>query len=436
MIKKLTDFFKNGLWREPPASRNALIKIMIRQLRSITVAVNGFSKDKVGLRASALTLYTLLSVVPILAMALGITKGFGLDLVFKDYLKEHLSHHQEVVNEVIRFADNMLANLQGGFIAGIGFIMLIWAVIKILGNIEAAFNHIWRIEKSRDFLHKITNYLSLAIIAPVFIVVSSSMKVKLILDYIENTVIISYFAPVIRIGFWSLSYSLIWFLFVLLYLVLTNTRIKIQSAAYGGVIAGTLFHLLQWSYFMLQGYFSGYGAIYGSFAALPLFLIWLQYSWLIVLWGAELAFAHQYQDLLTREKNTTGMSLYDKRLLALLVCREVVLNFENAVSAETAAQIAGKIKAPLGLINECIDWLHSAGIFTEIVSKNGAESTYQPALPTDRLSAGLVIDKLDKTGRDRSLYKYSEVSKTLSDIISSFYEDVKTSPNNKLLREL
>jgi membrane protein len=436
MIKKIVLFLKNDVWQASLENKNHGIKFLIKQLRNLMFAIRGFSKDDVQLRASALTLYSLLSIVPVLAMVFGIAKGFGFDQFLQDYLNENLSQHQAILNEAINFANKMLARIKGGVIAGVGLVVLIWSVMNIMGNIEGSFNHIWKIKKPRDFSRKISDYISLVVIAPILVLVSSSLKMSMVNDFFKSTLFISYLGPLIKIGFWLLSFSIIWVVFTLLYIVLPNTKVKFRSAVYGGIIAGTTFHILQWLYFSFQGLLSGYGAIYGSFAALPLFLIWLQYSWLIVLWGAELSFANQNVENYAFKKDIAHISKYNLRLLALLICREIVKTFANAIPAKTAAEIAENIKVPVRLVRDIIGELQSAGILSETASSTGVELAYQPAIDISHISACFVIDKLDKQGHDRLHPIETKEYETLSDIMKTFYDDLNKSPKNKLLKDI
>ena len=436
MYKKLIDFFEKDIWKISLKGKNNWLKVLIKQLRIFMLAIRGFSEDKVQLRASALTFYSLLSIVPILAMVFGIAKGFGFDSFLQDYLKENLSQHQDVLNEAMQFADKMLGRIKGGFIASAGLIVLIWSVMKVLGNIENSFNNIWQIKKSRGISRKISDYVSLVVIAPILVFVSSSFTVSQVNDFFNNTFIISYIGPVINFFVWFLSFSLIWFVFTLLYIVLPNTKVKFSSAFIGGIIAGTMFHLLQWAYVKFQVYLSGYGAIYGSFAALPLFLMWLQYSWLIVLFGAEVAFANQNVENYEYETDSLYISNYNRKLLALLICRLIVKNFSNSMPPKTANEIAEILDVPIRLVREIIYELQDTGILSETTTSNIKELAYQPATDPANITVSYVISKLDKRGHDRIHAGDSKELKVISEIVNTFYDDLQKSEKNKLLKEL
>jgi membrane protein len=294
--RELHKFLSEDLWRirldEQPPRRSLWIKL----LRVITLSVKGFDKDKCTLRASALTFYTLLSIVPILAMAFGIAKGFGFDHILEERVRQQFHGHEEVVAQAITFARNMLDNTKGGLIAGIGVVFLFWAVIKVLGNMERSFNEIWGIKKHRSWTRKFSDYLSFMLIAPVLFIMAGSMTVA-VSSQVKNILLthsyLAYIAEPILLLLKILPFGLLWGLFAFVYFFLPNGKVNVRSALLGGILAGTIYQIVQWAYITFQVGINRYNAIYGSFAALPLFLIWLQLSWLILLYGAEVSFAHQ-----------------------------------------------------------------------------------------------------------------------------------------------
>ena len=436
MLKKVREFLEKDIWHLSFKGKHRGFRWVIQQIRIFLLASRGFAKDNVQLRASALTFYTLLSIVPVLAMIFGIAKGFGFKEYLQTALEQNLSGQQAVLKEVMVFADKMLANVKGGFIAGTGLVVLIWTVMNLLGNIENSFNNIWQIKKSRGLSRKLSDYISLIVIAPILVFLSSGFTVSQINDYFNDTFIISYIGPIIKFVVWFLSFSIIWFVFTLLYIIMPNTKVKFGSAFVGGVIAGTLFHILQWAYVKLQVYLSSYGVIYGSFAALPLFLMWLQYSWLIVLLGAEIAFASQNVENYEFETDTMHISNYNRRLLSLLITHHIIKNFAHAIPAKTASEIAEILDVPIRLVREIIYELQEAGILSETNTKNVKELAYQPAIDPANLSVSFIINQLDKRGHDKIHAGDTRELQAITDIMNAFYDDLNKSAKNKNLKEL
>ena len=176
-IAKVVDFLKIGMWRIRSDRLPRSKSILLRQLRIVALAFRGFGEDKCQLRASALTFYSLLSIVPMAAMAFGIAKGFGFENKLETILLEKFPGQEEVIGRVIEFAQSFLQNTQGGVIAGIGVAVLFWTVIKVLGNIENSFNDIWGVKRARPMGRKLSDYLSIMLICPILLIMSSSMTV-------------------------------------------------------------------------------------------------------------------------------------------------------------------------------------------------------------------------------------------------------------------
>ena len=435
MLKRIKEFLEKEVWRMRLKGRPASKIFFIKQLRIFLLAFRGFTEDKVQLRASALTFYSLLSIVPVLALIFGIAKGFGFEENLKTALQENLAEHKEILTETIKFAERMLKNIKGGFIAGTGLIVLIWSVMKVLGNIENAFNNIWQIKKSRGISRKLSDYLSLVVIAPILVFISSGFAITQEHAIMQGTVL-GYLGPILKIIVGILSFTLIWFVFTLLYIIMPNTKVNFKAAFPGGIIAGSMFQLLQWAYVSFQSLLSGYGTIYGSFAALPLFLMWMQFSWLIVLFGAEIAFAYQNVENYEFETDTMNISNHYKRILSLFIARLIIKNFTGGIPAMTANEISHKLDIPVRIVRDIIYELYEAKILSETVTENVKEIAYQPAQDTGRLSLSYVIKSLDNRGIESFPLDHTAELKSIFDIMNSFSEELEKSAKNVLLKDL
>lgn len=440
MINKIKELFVKEVWRKPLNEHSPRRMFLIKQIRIFSLALQGFTKDRVGIRASALTYYSLLSIVPIAAMVFGIAKGFGFEKRLELELKDALAGQDAVYEWLLTFVERYLSNIQGGLIAGIGLVVLIWSVMKLLSNIEASFNDIWQIKKSRMISRKLSDYISLVVIAPILVFVSSSATIflsKQIETSEEVIPLISYLGTFFGI---ILSYVvpllLIWLVFTLLYIIMPNTKVDFKSAFIGGIIAGTSFQLLQWGYINFQSLLSGYGRIYGSFAALPLFLMWLQLSWLIVLLGAEVAFSNQNIGHYLAESETYNISYHLKRVVSILLIRKIALNFKNSVPPMTAEELANELNLPIRLIRDILYELLEVGIISETVTKNVKESAYQPARDTNLLTISYITDLLDKRGNDNLSAEITPDQKKILSIFDGLFKEAESSKLNKLITEI
>jgi membrane protein len=439
VIKKINDFFSTEIWRIRADKLPKSKSFFLRQLRIIVLAWRGFDEDKCKLRASALTFYSLLSIVPIVAMAFGIAKGFGFEKKLEVVLLEKFPGQEEVIGRVILFAQSFLQNTQGGLIAGIGIAVLFWTVIKVLGNIETSFNDIWGIKHGRSFGRKFSDYMSVMLICPILLIMSSSMtvlitsQVALILDKIA---ILGALAPLIMFSLKFLPYLFLWILFTFFYAFMPNTKVLIRSAFLGGVVAGTIYQLTQWAYITFQIGASKYGAIYGSFAALPLFLVWLQVSWLIVLFGAEISFAEQNVETYEFEPDSLKVSGAFKRLLALRITHLCVKNFFKAKTPWTAAQIAHRLEIPVRLVRQILFELTECGVLVEVRFSDLNEVAYQPAKDIEHLTIQEVLETLDTHGISDIPVESSDELRKLEESLKLFAERNKKSEANLLLKNL
>ena len=446
MRKKIEHFFTYKLWSIPLANQIGRQKIWLKLLRVLALAFRGFKEDKISLRASALTVFSLMAIVPVVAMAFGIAKGFGLKKYIdqlKLYLEENLlanvESQQEIIDQIFEFANSFLANTKGGLIAGVGLVILLWSVLKVFSNIESSFNAVWQIRKSRTWLRKFSDYFSLMLIGPILVVISSSATIFVITRMEEiatNMEVISFMEPVLLFLIRLIPYALIWLLFTFLYMFMPNTKVKFRSALIGGIVAGSIFAVTQWLYIHFQIGVSKYNAIYGSFAALPLFIIWLRISWFIVLLGAEIAFADQNLEQYEFETDIENISNYSKKILALIISHLLIHNFTNAGKPITAEQISQKLKIPMRLVRKILYELVECRILSEIISPDTKERAYQPGQDVDNLSIAYVLNKLDHLGKDRILAINGKEQEKIKEIVDGFAETMKETEATKLLKEI
>ncbi|HPN83806.1 MAG TPA: YihY/virulence factor BrkB family protein, partial [Victivallales bacterium] len=274
-MKKLISFLKDDIWRIPTRKIDKRRSFFINQIRTLILSARGFEEDKCLLRASALTFYTLLSIVPVVAMAFGIAKGFGMEVLLERQLSERFQGHEEVLSRVMEFSRKLLETANGGIIAGLGVVILIWTVIKLIGNVESSFNDIWGIKEGRSIGRKFSDYLAMMMICPILLALSGSVTIFIATYLNKLTDFLEFYGLVklsVNLTARTLPVLVIWVLFSFIYAFLPNTRVKIRSAIFAGLVAGILYQITQSVYIGCQFSLSKYNAIYGSLAALPFFL--------------------------------------------------------------------------------------------------------------------------------------------------------------------
>lgn len=402
-----------------------------RILRALYDAARGFIEDDCYAKASALTYYTLLSIVPILAILFGIAKGFGFENTLKQEIMYQFSDQQELMDKMIQFAYSWLQNAQGGVIAGIGTIALLWSVLGLLNNIETSLNAIWKTPSSRSYSRKISDYLATIVICPIFFVTSSSITVYLITQITQtahSNIIVEAVSPLLLSILKLSPFFLSWTLFTFIYLFMPYVKVYLRSALIAGIIGGTVFQFWQWIYIKFQVGASSYGAIYGSFAALPLFLIWLQASWIILLAGAELAFEIE-NDLFVPFRHLIPIS---SKAVALLVTFRCIEAFVKGQPPQTDQSLAQELGISLNHLHVILEALQKEHILSA-VSFRDKTIGYQPAQAIESLTFTKVCDAIDKNNELLASVKESKALDKIQNYLAQTNTLIEKAPNNQPL---
>ncbi|WP_101261065.1 YihY/virulence factor BrkB family protein [Labilibaculum filiforme] len=438
-IDIIMNFLSRGVWNMRLKELSGPRYFLIRQLRIYLLAIKGFYEDKCQLRASALTFYSVLSVVPVLAMGFGIAKGFDLEKKLEKELIANLSGQEEVLNWLIEFANKMLLNTKGSLIAGLGFVILFWSVLKVLANIEESFNDVWRIKKGRTWGRRFSDYTAIMIFAPILLIGSSGATVFLktmIKQVTQGNTLLESVGPYLSFLINLTPYFLVWTLFTMLYTFMPNTHVKFKSSLLAGIIAGTIYQLFQILYIEFQGMVTTYNAVYGSFAALPLFLMWLQMSWLVVLLGAEISFAEQNVENYEFETETSEITYDYKRLLSLYVLHLIIHNFKKDEIPMLSQDISHRLQMPIRLVREILFDLTNAGLVAELVTDTDKQMAYQPAFDINGMTVNKVIDILENTGSEKIPVLETQTYKELKSILKDYRNSVSSDQKETLLKDI
>jgi membrane protein len=292
-------FFRKDLWETQNNN------FFYRALRIAIASVQGFIEDKGFDKASTLTFYFLLSLIPLVAISFGIAQGLGFEDKFEEQVKSQLLQSQpQVAEKILEFSNATLRTTRGGIIAAFGIVVLVWTVLRMIGNIESFFDDIWRAKKTRTLWEQVKSYVPMILLFPIFLVGSSSILVYMsttATSIIESVKFLSFLGPFVKYLFQLISYLVSWAFLSFIYIYLPNTKVSWKAGMIAGIITGLIYVIWQWIYVTFQVNAASYGAIYGSFAAIPLFLIWLNYSWLIIIFGAELTYHIQNEPMVNKK---------------------------------------------------------------------------------------------------------------------------------------
>lgn len=435
----LPKYIHDYIWNVRLEDRNAMTAFFLKQVRIILIVLRNYAKDNLQLQAAGLTFYTLLSVVPLVALAFAVAKGFGFQEALEAQLTAAFSGHEEVVDQVMTFSGRMLENTKGGLLAGIGVVILLWTVMRLLVRIEMSFNDIWKVAKGRTWLRRFTEYFSIMLFAPVIVILAGSITV-VISQELENLIagydFLLSVGPVLHFGIKMIPYTLIWLLFTFVYMVMPNTKVKFGSALIAGIIAGTSFQLLEWGYINFQVGVSKYNAIYGSFAALPLFLIWVNISWLMTLIGAEIAYANQYVSEIENEIDGDRLSNSQRHVIALMLMKRIATAFDRGDEPYSAQDLSGAMDLPYGVTSRILDLMVEAKLLSEIEHSNKEASSYLPHKSTEKLFVDDIMKAIDLVG-------FTEIPRLKDSDYNEYFlkynalrEAMNDAPQNLLVREL
>lgn len=404
-------------------------------LRVMSAAVYGFLKDDCYTKASALTFYTLQSIVPFLAAAIGIAKGFGFNDNLEQILLSTFSEQKEIFTHAFQIADSMLSDIRGGVIAGFGILFLFWTNINLLGYIEDALNQIWKIKIERNFIQKLKDYLAIIILCPIILVASSGLTV-FFRAKISELHSVSLLAPFSDAGLWLFKLVptlLSCLLFFLLYFLMPNTKISFWPRFIASIIAGIAFQFWQYIFIALQIKIFNYNAVYGSFALLPLFLIWLQVSWLIALAGAEIS-SHIENDVFFDLKDFKGkIETINKKQLGLLIIYYCTKTFYDHTPPMSVVQISQTLKVPLSVTQDVIDLFMHEGILTPIKIKETIIG-YHPLYDPSRFTIKTICDIIDRSSDVRIVSESTEPLKKIIELLNAFENSSENSQANLDLR--
>lgn len=428
-LSDIITFFTDTVFRKGAGEyRNPVARWAVRQYKLLFYTVQGLSSHGTMVRSAALTFYTLMSLVPVVALVFAVVKGFGLAEGLEQNLYEVLPQSPEVIDYVVGFAQKALARTQGGWVALVGVLTLFWAVIKVFGSIEDAFNNIWEVRSTRSAARKYGDYIAVVVVAPILWVISSSMG-----NYAAEILGVAG-SPALEVLSRAGSLVVAWVMFTFIYVVLPSTKVRFTAALTAGVVAGTAFVLFQWGYVYLQRWMTSYNAIYGSFAALPLFLLWMQISWEILLLGGELSFAYQNVARFDEGRESLLVSYDCRRKLMVGVMVLVSRAFRDGRGAVSFSEIRDRLDVPTRIMNNILYTLVQARMLNEIRTEGtDYDLEYAPARDISTLRVYDILSAVDSHGfgRDtidmrsnRELRRCAEVVERLKDVTRASAENV------------
>lgn len=374
----LVRFLRHDLWHVQRHNTTALAYCCCSLLKKLLLAVEFFTTRRVIDMAAALTYSTLLALVPILAVVFGVARGFGYNKYIEVWFRELLSSQPQAADAIINFVNSYLVHTKSGVLLGVGLVLMLYTVLMLTLNVEKTFNTIWQVKHRRSLYRAVTDYLAMLLLVPVVIVLVSGLSIA---------------------GARLLPYVLMAVVFMAMYMCVPNTKVRLQVVIVPGILAGVGMQALQLFYIHAQVLLSSYNAIYGSFAALPLFMLWVQLSWTICLFGVELCYTNQNMDELSFRLQVADISPRYRRLLAIILMSRVCQRFADGKRPYTALDLRRLTNIPIRITQDLLYMLVRAGLLSEnSADGKDQEPTYQPAMTLQKLTVGAMVERLDSMG--------------------------------------
>ncbi|WP_352423238.1 YihY/virulence factor BrkB family protein [Proteiniphilum sp.] len=479
-IKQLIHFLTYGIWRQNPETLSGKKNILYDAIKTVMLTVRNVQELDIAASARSLTYRTLLSIVPLLAIIFAIARGFGIENIMESSIfnfmlgnrpseemvvaapgsgadstiavvpgagvmdtiykanetvpagpafstgisdEEEASAEgrtREILDLLFQIIENSLEEAKGGGVfAGIGILLFLYTILILFNDIERNLNKIWQVGKGRGIGRKVTDYTAMVLFMPIFFILVNALN---ILSYPQNDTlkIIYILYPFIPRLLDIVPFVVIILLFTSLYKFLPYTKVKFMNALIAGIVAGTAFQFFQMLYLGGQMWITRYNAIYGTFAAIPLMLLWIQMSWFIVLIGAEVSYAAQNVRKFSFEKETRNISRRYRDFFTLMIASEIVQRFADEKPPLTADQISVRCKVPGRLTNDILDQLVELNIIS-VTPSAGDERVpaFQPAMDISLITVGRLVSELDVQGSEDFLIDidddYQEHWKALMD---------------------
>lgn len=398
-IKEMVNFLTVRIWRVRRQDVSPLTYFFYEIIKKLYLTIERATTKRMINSAAALTYSTLLAIVPILAVVFAIARGFGFNKYIEEWFRDALASQPQVAEAIIGFVNSYLVHTKSGVFLGIGLVFMLWTVLMLINNIEQTFNYIWQVKKPRSVFRTITDYLSMFLLVPIVIVITSGLSIffAAIANQLDGYILLG---STVRFLIGLMPYIIMSAVFVALYLFMPNTKVKLSCAIVPGILAGVAMQGLQLVYIHSQIWVSSYNAIYGSFAALPLFMLWVQISWTICLFGAELCYASQNLEDFAFKAQTDDISHRYRLMLSLILASRICKRFNEGKRPYTALELKLETGIPIRITTDLLYELTKVHIITEVTrDEKGDESLFQPAEALSRLTVGTLIDRLESNGK-------------------------------------
>ncbi len=429
-LERARHFFAHELWSLEFPRRTATGPL-IRLLQLGVMIGESFVRDQLLLRASALTFFSALALIPLLAIAVSLVQVLG---VRENLLEMLVAPVTAGSPEAGRYILSTVRKVDLGGLGTLGAIVLFVTTVLAISNVEQAFNSVWGVRHSRSWARRFPDYLAMLTLAPLLFAAALALPAALQSQWlVQKLLSVSSFEALYSAGLRNASLGLSIFAIAFLYWFLPNTRVRAGSALLGGLVAAILLTLARSLYLDLQIGVARYSALFGGFAFLPLLFVWIYVGWAIILLGAEVAFAHQNLALYRREVRGGPAGPAEREEIGLRIALEVARAFRDAAPPWTAERLADALGVPIRTVRGVLEELGRAGILATLAAED-RESGVQLARPAERIAVSDVLAAV--RGQRDPRPGQQEVQRSVRDLLEEMERGAYQGPGARSLAEL
>lgn len=407
--------FLRKLWETDPDRYSGLHRAYVRSVRVISMIIRDFLEDRCLLRASALSFNTILSLVPFFAMAFAVLKGLGVHNSLEPLILGGLTvGSQEIAGRIIQYIDNT----KMGSVGAVGLVALIVTVVTLLGNIEEAFNDIWGVTETRTYGRKFSDYISVVVITPILLLAATSITTSLQSESLVRWLLeTEYVGDFLLTLFKLVPYVSIWIALVFLYIFIPNTKVRFRSALVGGLLTGITWQIAQWAYIHFQVGVSRYNAIYGTLSAIPVFMVWIYTSWIIVLFGVEVVYAHQNRKTFLNDIHHPAINYASRELSALILLLAAADSYHQDIAPWACNRFARETGIPMRIVKELLTQLVDGKY---LVATEGEDPIYVPARALEHMFIPEFLEDMKNYGEPCRIRGLKKIRDAARDALSCF----------------
>lgn len=435
IIKRIDRFLKRDIWQIDPSSVSFFRSLFVRVTKMLSFTVREVHENELTLRAMSLVYTTLLSMVPLLALAFSVLKAFGVvDTQLEPLLMRFLAPLGEQGHEIAQRVMEFVSNMRVGVLGVVGLVILVWTVFFLIKKIDDTLNIIWNVKHGRNLVRRFSNYISLTLIGPVFLFVAMALTAS----FASNTLVMKLMEiePVgTLLTIWGqiVPYIIVSLIFTLIYIVVPNTKVNFGSALIGGTIAGVSWQAVGNLFAYSVASSAKYFAIYSSFAVLILFMMWLYISWLILLVGGQISYCHQNINLFGQKIDISNIGSSLREKLSILVMFLAGKDFYSDEANISLMEIVEKTRMPYDVVYKTVEDLVEAGLLTETADE---PPRYIPARDMGTIKLSEIVRSTRDNSQSKLLSGFSGANPQVDKITSDIERSIEESLNGKTLRDI